>query len=150
MLNDANRGALQETIRTLYGCESKWLEAVSLKVMGPTVLEVMGQSIWDGVIQVFELAGHPTATRCYAWFPAPETEPGRCVAFLHEGWIDSPEKAVRVAITAERDERLIQLEMVEFNIEQLETMEPGAAGYEQTIDALKEDRIRLRRELGLE
>jgi hypothetical protein len=26
-----------------------------------------GQTVWDGVVEVFNLTGHPQAKRCYAW-----------------------------------------------------------------------------------
>ena len=26
-----------------------------------------GKTVWEGVVHVFDLAGHPTATRAYAW-----------------------------------------------------------------------------------
>ena len=30
-----------------------------------------GQTVWEGTVHVFDLAGHPIATRAYAWpFPA--------------------------------------------------------------------------------
>ena len=43
---------------------------------------------------MFDLIGHPTATRCYAWSYAVEgSERRRFVAVLHQRPVDSPEKA---------------------------------------------------------
>ena len=91
--------ALQEAIRNLHGCESRWLESIPVK----EVFE--GATVWEGKVQVFELTGHPTATRCYAWSHATEGNARRFVAVLHQGPIDSPEKAVRAAIVQERRQR---------------------------------------------
>src|SRR3954447_1725617 len=62
-----------------------------------------GQTVWEGVVHVFDLAGHPTATRAYAWpFPAEGSDQPRYVAVLHTDRINSPVEAVRAAIVAER------------------------------------------------
>jgi hypothetical protein len=63
-----------------------------------------GQTVWEGVVQVFNLRGHPTAKRCYAWSHATTGEKRRFVAVLHQGPVDSPEKAVRAAIVQEYGE----------------------------------------------
>ena len=57
--NDRER--LHRAIRDLHGCDSRWIEAV------PVTETFEGQTIWDGVVQVFDLIDHPTATRAYAW-----------------------------------------------------------------------------------
>lgn len=54
-----------------------------------------GEPVWQGEVLIFELSGHPTATRCYAW----EVD-GEVTAVLHEGPVDSPAAAVRAAIVA--------------------------------------------------
>lgn len=85
--------ALKEAFRNLHNCDSIWIETV-------LVTETFqGQTVWDGTVQVFDLIGHPTATRCYAWSHAVEgSENRRFVAVLHQGPVDSPENAIRVAI----------------------------------------------------
>jgi hypothetical protein len=59
------------------------------------------QTIWDGVISVFDLAGHPDAKQAYAW--SYELPGGRrqFFAMLHAGPITSPRDAVRASIVAE-------------------------------------------------
>jgi hypothetical protein len=54
-----------------------------------------GDPVWDGEVLVFELLGHPTATRCYAW----EVD-GEVTAVLGEPPVDSAQEAVRTAIVA--------------------------------------------------
>lgn len=88
--------ALKEAIRNLHGCEATWLESVPVKE------EFEGQIVWEGIVQVFDLHGHPQATRCYAWSHAVgESGKRRFVAVLHQGPVDSPHAAVRAAIVQE-------------------------------------------------
>jgi hypothetical protein len=68
-----------------------------------------GQTVWEGVVHVFDLADHPKATRAYAWSsPIEGSAKRRFPAVLHIGAIKSPRDAVRAAIVAEnRRERPI-------------------------------------------
>jgi hypothetical protein len=87
--------ALRKAIRDLHGCDSTWVESVPVK-------EVFQDKVaWEGTVQVFDLRGHPTAKRCYAWSHATKGKKRRFVAVLHQGPVDSPEKAVRAAIVQE-------------------------------------------------
>jgi hypothetical protein len=58
--------------------------------------------VWDGVVYVFDLAGHPKATRAYAWSSPIEGSDKRLYVQLHLGGIRSPLEAVRAVIVAER------------------------------------------------
>lgn len=61
-----------------------------------------GQPVWEGMVGIFDLAGHPEATRAYAWSSHIEgSENRRFHAVLHIGGIKSPTDAVRAAIVAE-------------------------------------------------
>ena len=80
-------------MRDLHGCASAWVESVS------ATETFEGQTVWNGTVEVFDLQGHPTATRCYAWSHAlDDSERRRYVAVLHQGPVDSPQAAVRAAI----------------------------------------------------
>ncbi|MSP48503.1 MAG: hypothetical protein EXQ95_04165 [Alphaproteobacteria bacterium] len=62
--------------------------------------------VWEGVVHVFDLAGHPKATRAYAWSsPVEGSSKRRFFAVLHMGGIKSPLDAVRAAIVAEHREK---------------------------------------------
>jgi hypothetical protein len=64
-----------------------------------------GATVWEGVVHVFDLTGHPTAVRAYAWSsPIEGSDKRRFFAVLHEGAIKSPLDAVRAAIVAEQRE----------------------------------------------
>ena len=65
-----------------------------------------GQTVWEGVVHVFDLAGHPKATRAYAWSsPIEGSDKRRFFAVLQMGAIKSPVDAVRAAIVAEQRAR---------------------------------------------
>ena len=59
-------------------------------------------TVWEGTVHIFDLEGHPNATRAYAWSsPIEGTDKHRFFAVLHLGGIRSPLDAVRAAIVAE-------------------------------------------------
>jgi hypothetical protein len=88
--------ALEKAILDLHGCKATWIESVPVK----EVFE--GETVWEGVVQVFDLQGHPKATRCYAWsYMLDDSKKRRFFAVLHRGVVDSPEKAVKAGIVKE-------------------------------------------------
>jgi len=88
---------LQSIIRHLHGVESRHVESVPVKET------FQGKTVWEGIVEVFDLKNHPKAARIYAW--AHETDdpkrPKRHVTVLHMEPVDSPQKAVRAAIIQE-------------------------------------------------
>lgn len=88
---------LRDVIRRLHGAEATHVESVPVKET------FKGQTAWEGIVEVFDLVGHPTAHRVYAW--AHETDdpnkPVRHVTVLHLHPIKSAQDAVRAAIMQE-------------------------------------------------
>jgi hypothetical protein len=88
---------LRDAIRHLHGVESKHVESVPVKET------FQGKTVWEGVVEVFELVGHPKAPRVYAW--AHDTDdpkqPRRHVTVLHIHPVTSAVLAVRAAIVQE-------------------------------------------------
>ena len=88
---------LREVIQRLHGAEAKHVESVPVKE------QHQGQTVWEGVVEVFDLVGHPKTHRVYAW--AHETDdpkkPKRHVTVLHVPPVVSPQTAVRAAIIQE-------------------------------------------------
>ena len=88
---------LRDVIRRLHGAEATHVESVPVKEV------FQGQTVWEGIVEVFDLAGHATAHRVYAW--AHETDnpqkPIRHVTVLHLHPIKSAQDAVRAAILQE-------------------------------------------------
>jgi hypothetical protein len=88
---------LRNVIRRLHGVEAEHIESVPVKEM------FNGKTVWEGVVEVFDLKNHPTAFRVYAW--AHDTDdpkqPRRHVTVLHSHPIKSARDAVRAAIVQE-------------------------------------------------
>jgi hypothetical protein len=89
---------LQRAIEGQHGGRAALVDALPVKEVfeGKTVSGM-------GVVHVFDLEGHPRATRAYAWSsPVEGSDRRRFYAVLHLGGIRSPLDAVRAAIVAER------------------------------------------------
>ena len=64
------------------------------------VIELFRDEVaWDGVVEAFELVGHPHAKRCYAW-SYDENGETQYVNVLEIPPVDSAETAVKIAISA--------------------------------------------------
>lgn len=98
-MDPAGLPALLDAIRHLHGVEAAWVESV------PVHETFQGATVWRGEVQVFDLIGHPTAGRCYAWSHATEGERRRFVAVLHAPPVDRPVAAVRAAIASDAARR---------------------------------------------
>jgi hypothetical protein len=88
---------LKNAIRKLHGVDSTHRTSVPVKEV------FQGQTIWDGIVEVFDLHGHPKANTAYAWSHDTDdpNSPKRSVTVLHVPPAVSPETAVRVAIMQE-------------------------------------------------
>lgn len=88
---------LRDVIRHLHGVESRHIGSVPIKET------FRGKTVWDGCVEVFELVGHPAASKLYAWSHATDDpdNPKRHVTVLHSDLITSPLLAVRAAIIQE-------------------------------------------------
>ena len=88
---------LHDVILRLHGVESTHVGTVPVKE------EFGGETVWDGNVEVFDLSGHPKATRAYAW--AHDTDDPknlrRHVTVLHIPPVTSPVMAVKAAILEE-------------------------------------------------
>ena len=92
---------LQDVIHRLHGATATHVKSA------PVTETFQGKTVWDGVVEVFDLVGHPKANRVYAW--AHETDdpnqPKRYVTVLHLPPAISPETAVKSAIVQELKSR---------------------------------------------
>jgi hypothetical protein len=58
-----------------------------------------GETVWEGIVEVFELTNHPRAARCYAW-RYQDGDETRYITILDVPPIVSAETAVRAAIAS--------------------------------------------------
>jgi hypothetical protein len=88
---------LRSVIRRLHGVESKHVESVPVKET------FQGKTVWEGIVEVFELRGHPKAPKVYAWSHDTDDpkQPRRHVTVLHIHPVTSAVLAVRAAIVQE-------------------------------------------------
>jgi len=88
---------LRDVIHKLHGAVATHRESVPVKE------EFNGKTIWEGIVEVFDLEGHPKANTAYAWSHTTDDpdKPKRSVAVLHVPPAVSPQTAVRVAIMQE-------------------------------------------------
>src|SRR6266403_4381534 len=87
---------LREAVERMHGSSAQLAQSV------PVRETFDGKPVWEGVVHVFDLTGHPTATRAYAWSsPIEGSTKRRFFAVLHQPPVDSPQAAVRAAIVAE-------------------------------------------------
>jgi hypothetical protein len=88
---------LCDVIHRLHGGKATHVESI------PVTEQFQGKTIWDGIVEVFRLKGHPKTNRVYAWVhdtDDPEN-PKRHVTVLHVPPVVSPKTAVQAAIVQE-------------------------------------------------
>lgn len=88
---------LRDVIHKLHGARATHVQSVPVKET------FRGKTVWDGIVEVFDLAGHPKANRIYAWShdtDDPE-HPKRHVTVLHIPPVVSPQTAVQAVIVQE-------------------------------------------------
>jgi hypothetical protein len=92
-MNQPKTEDLKKAVERLHNCQASYIEDV-------IVIENFGpDTVWEGIVSIFELKGHPNATKCYAWSsPIEGSERRRFYAVLNIPPVDSPEKAVRASI----------------------------------------------------
>ncbi len=96
MIDSKYLAALIKAFRDLHGCQAIHVETV------PVVERFQGQTVWDGDVEVFELVGHPKASRGYAW-AYDNTKGSQIVAVLELPPVISPKTAVQAAIVHSKD-----------------------------------------------
>jgi len=95
MEDDAPIEVLKHAVENLHQCSATFVEAVDVRE------EQEGKIVWWGTVKVFDLTGHPSARRAYAWsFPATAGKP-KFVTVLGLPPVDSAVTAVRATILAD-------------------------------------------------
>ena len=86
---------LRDVIRKMHGSHATHVESVPVKETWN------GETIWDGIVEVFDLHNHPKARRVYAWSHKTDSDEDRHVTVLHLPPVVDPITAVRAAIVQE-------------------------------------------------
>jgi hypothetical protein len=84
---------LIEAIEGLHGGKARLAQSVSVREQSGDMV------VWEGIVHVFDLEAHPSASRAYAWSsPIEGSDKRRFYAVLHVPPVSSPADAVRAAI----------------------------------------------------
>jgi len=95
-VTEVDADQLKNAVERMHGGKARLAQSV------PVSETFGGNIVWEGVVHVFDLEGHPTAIRAYAWSsPIEGSDKRRFFAVLHQEPVTSPVKAVRAAIVQE-------------------------------------------------
>lgn len=88
-------GELRSAVEQMHHCTAWLAQSV------PVTETHNGATVWEGVVHVFNLEGHPTASIAYAWSsPIEGSNKRRFFAVLHLGAVTGPVEAVRKPVHA--------------------------------------------------
>jgi hypothetical protein len=96
MAGEVNESELRHAVEGMRNCKARLVQSVPIRE------QFKRKTVWEGVVHVFTLEAHPTASRAYAWSsPIEGSEKRRFFAVLQLPPITSPMEAVRAAIVQE-------------------------------------------------
>jgi hypothetical protein len=105
-MTEVDADQLRDAVERMHGCPAQLVEAVAVAVAVALAEAFEGRPVWQGVVHVFDLQGHRSADRCYAWSSSVEgSDRRRFYAVLGVPPINSAADAVRAAIVADRKGR---------------------------------------------
>ncbi len=88
---------IQRAVERMHTCKATLAQSVPVRERHDNA------TVWEGVVHVFDLSGHPKAKKAYAWSsPIEGSDKRRFFAVLHLPPVTSPVEAVRAAIVAEQ------------------------------------------------
>jgi hypothetical protein len=79
-------------LRQLYGCDAHFNTTV------PVSIPVRGRAPWQGFVHVFDITGHPSARRGYAWPRRVNARRMVIHTVLESEAVAAPEQAVRTVL----------------------------------------------------
>jgi hypothetical protein len=85
---------LRVAVQRLHNCGAVYRESV------PVHERFKGKTVWQGTVEVFDLTGHPKATKCFAWNhkDGKKDQGERFVAVLNIPPVNSARTAVQASI----------------------------------------------------
>jgi hypothetical protein len=86
---------LEKAIKDLHGLKSDHAGSVAVHE------QFEGKTVWQGIVEVFEIKGHPQARFAYAWNYKTDAGEHRSVAVLGVPPVNSAEDAVRAYVVAQ-------------------------------------------------
>ena len=94
-MTDVTSFDLKAAVEGLHQCKAAFAYDIAV------IEQYDSQIVWEGIVSVFDLSEHPTASTCYAWSePIKGTAKRHFFAVLKSPPVDSAEAAVRASIVA--------------------------------------------------
>ena len=93
-MSEVSPDELKRAIESEYGGTATFVESLLVHE------NYDDQAVWERMVHIFDIAGHPRAQRAYAWSHEDSSGKRRSAAVLGIPGIDTPVDAVRVAIVA--------------------------------------------------
>ncbi len=87
-LLSARINRLRDAVQAAHHCMAAHVQSV------PVIEKPGDRALWQGVVEVFNLFGHPQAKRCYAWLAADKDDAPTTIV-LGIPPVDSPRAAVK-------------------------------------------------------
>ncbi len=95
--NTEESKALLDAVESLHGVRACFVGVVAVRQ------QLLGRTVWKGLVSRFELQGHPAAYLCYAWsVPTADARRQRFYAVLRTSEVNSAKKAVSASFTEDR------------------------------------------------
>ena len=90
-------GGLRKAVERLHGGGARLVRSVRISE------SFDGKSLWEGVVHIFELKGHPAASHAYAWSsPVEGSTERQYFAVLNIPPVTSPVEALRATVLRKR------------------------------------------------
>jgi hypothetical protein len=89
----------KQEIWAVHGAAARHIETVRVREVIRYAASPYEMVLWDGEVAVYEITGHPKATRCYAWTGKDWHKP-KTTTVLEMPPVDSPQAAVRDTLVA--------------------------------------------------
>jgi len=95
-MDEVDAAQLKRAVEAQHGCTATFVQSA------PITETFDDKTVWEGIVHVFKINGHPKANKAYAWSsPIEGSDKRRFFAVLHLPPVTSPVEAVRAAIVAE-------------------------------------------------
>ena len=82
---------LRDAVETMHHCKAQHVRSE------PVIDLFRGEVAWDGIVETFNIEGHPKAKRCYAWAHIEDGEP-QYTTVLEIPPVNSAESALEASI----------------------------------------------------
>ncbi|MGI9422563.1 MAG: hypothetical protein ACR2PA_05175 [Hyphomicrobiaceae bacterium] len=85
---------LKACVEAQLDCTATWVNTM------PVAAKASGKLVWDGNVHIFDLVGHPSCPRCYAWWAEDfgPLEQRSVIVQLRENGVTSAAEAVVAAM----------------------------------------------------